>query len=229
MTPKRLGRCRSFVDEHSSRRHRKGILGGEPRKKGKAVLRKVLYAMAHTLLIGSIANANEIRRVVTTLDADNRSTTLVDGQVTLNVSGSGNRSANLWLTYSSPPGFSFAADAAKPTGLNPPNNGTVLRVVDVPPLKPEDEAKLAPELMMKRAGDNAPTRGVPVTNPLMHRTRTVDYAIIMSGEIDLMLDDKTVHLKAGDVVIQQATNHAWLNHGTEPCRIMFVLMDSKEP
>jgi mannose-6-phosphate isomerase-like protein (cupin superfamily) len=63
----------------------------------------------------------------------------------------------------------------------------------------------------------------------MHRTRTVDYAIIMSGEIDMMLDDKVVHVKAGDVVVQQATNHAWLNHGTEPCRIIFVLMDSKQP
>jgi mannose-6-phosphate isomerase-like protein (cupin superfamily) len=86
-----------------------------------------------------------------------------------------------------------------------------------------------PNFMMKVVGDNAPKRGVPVTNPLMHRTRSVDYAIIMSGEIDMMLDDKTVHLKAGDVVVQQATNHAWLNHGKEPCRIVFVLMDSKQP
>jgi naringenin degradation protein FdeH len=67
-----------------------------------------------------------------------------------------------------------------------------------------------------------------VTNPLMHRTRTVDYAIVMSGEIDMMLDDKTVHLKAGDVAVQ-VTNHAWLNHGKEPCRVIFVLMDSKQP
>jgi uncharacterized cupin superfamily protein len=63
----------------------------------------------------------------------------------------------------------------------------------------------------------------------MHRTRTVDYAIIMAGEIDMMLDDAVVHVKAGDVVIQQATNHAWINRGKEPCRIMFVLMDSKQP
>jgi mannose-6-phosphate isomerase-like protein (cupin superfamily) len=86
-----------------------------------------------------------------------------------------------------------------------------------------------PNFMMNVVGDNAPKRGVPVTNPLMHRTRTVDYAIIMSGEIDMMLDDKTVRPKSGDVVVQQATNHAWLNHGKEPCRIIFVLMDSKQP
>jgi uncharacterized cupin superfamily protein len=64
---------------------------------------------------------------------------------------------------------------------------------------------------------------------LMHRTRTVDYAVILSGEIDMMLDETTVHVKAGDVVIQQATNHAWVNRGTQPCRILFVLMDSKQP
>ncbi len=189
----------------------------------------MLCAITLTLLIGSIASASEIRRVVTTLDANDRSTTLIDGRVTLNVSASGNKSANLWLTNSSPPGFSFTDDAAKPTGLDPPDNGTVFRVVEIPPLRAEDEAKMSPDLMMKLAGDDAPARGVPVTNPLMHRTRTVDYAIIMSGEIDMMLDDKTIHLKAGDVVIQQATNHAWLNHGTEPCRIIFVLMDSKQP
>ena len=63
----------------------------------------------------------------------------------------------------------------------------------------------------------------------MHRTRTVDYAVILSGEIDMMLDESTVHVKAGDVVIQQATNHAWINRGTQPCRILFVLMDSEQP
>jgi mannose-6-phosphate isomerase-like protein (cupin superfamily) len=103
-----------------------------------------------------------------------------------------------------------------------------LRVVEFPPV---DDAKLAsmdPNFMMKVVGPTAPARGVAPTNPLEHRTRTVDYAIIMSGEIDMMLDDKTVHLKAGDVAVQQATNHAWLNHGKEPCRVIFVLMDSKE-
>jgi mannose-6-phosphate isomerase-like protein (cupin superfamily) len=209
------------------------ILAGTSRNKrkqeGKAVLQKVLCAVMLTLWIGSSAIASEIRRVVTTLGANDRSTTLVDGEVTLDVSPSGNRSANLWLTNSTPAGFSFTEDAAKPTGLDPPDNGTVLRVVDIPPLRAGDETKMPPDLMMKLAGGGAAARGVAVANPLMHRTRTVDYAIIMSGEIDMMLDDKTVHLKAGDVVVQQATNHAWLNHGTEPCRIMFVLMDAEQP
>ena len=193
------------------------------------MVRRMLLSAAVSASLCSLAAASEIHRVVTTLDPNNKSTTLADGQVTLNVSPSGNGSANLWVTNSSPPGFSFTEDTGKPTGFNPPDNGTVLRVVEFPPLKPGEEAKLPPGLMMKLVGDHAPARGVPVSHPLMHRTRTVDYAIIMSGEIDMMLDDKTVHLKPGDVVVQQATNHAWLNHGTEPCRVIFVLMDSKQP
>ena len=110
-----------------------------------------------------------------------------------------------------------------------PADGKVFRVVDIPPLGAGDGTKKPSQPMVKLAGHSALARGVPVTNALLHRTCTVDYAIIMSGEIDMMLDDKTVHLKAGDVVVQQATNHAWLNHGTEPCRIIFVLMDSKQP
>jgi mannose-6-phosphate isomerase-like protein (cupin superfamily) len=198
-------------------------------KERGAMLFRTLSLIAVLASVATASQASEIHRVVTTLDADNKSTTLADSQVPLNVSPSGNAGAVLWLTTASPAGLSFNEDAAKPIGINPPDDGTVIRVVEIPPLKPGEEAKLPPDLMMKIVGDHAPARGVPVSHPLMHRTRTVDYAIIMSGEIDMMLDDKTVHVKAGDVVVQQATNHAWLNHGTEPCRIIFVLMDSKEP
>jgi uncharacterized cupin superfamily protein len=62
----------------------------------------------------------------------------------------------------------------------------------------------------------------------MHRTRSVDYAIVLEGEIDMLLDDSEVHLTAGDVLVQQGTNHAWVNRGTRPCRMAFVLVDAKE-
>ena len=191
---------------------------------------KILWSLALVLTICSAAQASEIRRVVTTLDGNNRSTTLIDRVETLTVAKSGNAGFLLWTTDSSPPGFSFGADAGKKElAINPPDNGSAFRVVEFPPLDAATEAKLPKNLVMNIVGDHAPARGVPVSHPLMHRTRTVDYAIIMSGEIDLMLDDKTLHLKAGDVVVQQATNHAWINHGKELCRIMFVLLDSKQP
>jgi mannose-6-phosphate isomerase-like protein (cupin superfamily) len=191
---------------------------------------QILYSATILLAICSAAHASEIHRVVTTLDANNRSTTLVDRVETLTVAKSGNAGELLWTTSSAPAGFSFNADAAqKDMGINPPDNGTIIRVVEFAPLDAAAEAKLPNNLRMNLVGDHAPARGVPVSHPLMHRTRTVDYAIIMSGEIDMMLDDKTVHLKAGDVVVQQATNHAWINHGKETCRVIFVLMDSKQP
>ena len=63
----------------------------------------------------------------------------------------------------------------------------------------------------------------------MHRTRSIDYALVLEGEIDMLLDDSEVHLKAGDVLIQLGTNHAWVNNSGSPCRIAFVLIDAKEP
>ena len=62
----------------------------------------------------------------------------------------------------------------------------------------------------------------------MHWTKTVDYAMVLAGEIDMLLDESEVHLKAGDVVVQQGTNHAWVNRGKDTCRIAFVLIDAEE-
>jgi mannose-6-phosphate isomerase-like protein (cupin superfamily) len=194
------------------------------------MIRKTFWSIVTLVLVCTTGRASEIRRVVTGLDSDNKAVTLFDSTLTLNAGKSGNPAANLWITDSAPAGFSFKDDSATKTiGLTPPDNGTVIRVVEFPPLDPDAETKMAPNFMMKVVGDRAPARGLPVKHPLMHRTRTVDYAIIMSGEIDMMLDDKVVHVKAGDVVVQQATNHAWLNHGKEPCRVIFVLMDSEQP
>ena len=191
--------------------------------------RTLVWSLCALSLACSAARASDIHRVITGFGADDKSTTLFDSRLPLDVGKSGTAGAVLWITDSYPPGISQQDTAQRPVGIPPPPNGTVLRVVEFPPVDASKLAKLDTNFMMKIVGDNAPARGVPVSNPMMHRTRTIDYAIIMSGEIDMMLDAKTVHLKAGDVVVQQATNHAWLNHGTEPCRVIFVLMDSKQP
>ena len=194
------------------------------------MIRRLFWSLFVVVLACSAGGAAEVRRVVTGIDQNNKAVVLFDSSLTLKPGGSGNPAANLWMTDSLPPGFSFKEDTAtKPLGLSPPDNGTVIRIVEFPPLDPAKEAAMAPDFMMKVVGEHAPARGLPPKHPLMHRTRTVDYAIIMAGEIDMMLDDAVVHVKAGDVVIQQATNHAWVNRGKEPCRIVFVLMDSKQP
>lgn len=63
--------------------------------------------------------------------------------------------------------------------------------------------------------------------PRNHRTDSIDYAVVISGEIDMELDDSVVHLKAGDLLVQRGTIHNWVNRGTEPCIIAFVLIGAK--
>jgi mannose-6-phosphate isomerase-like protein (cupin superfamily) len=187
------------------------------------------FAVA-ALLLSSAAQASDIRRVVTGLDADNKAVVMFDSRVPLQAGPLGLQATNLWVTNSYPLGFSFKDDTSSiPVGISPLDNGTKFRVVEFPPLDPAAEAKMEPGGLMKAVGPGAPVRGRPVTHPLMHRTRSVDYAVVLSGEIDMVLDDSVVHLKPGDTIVQQATNHAWVNHGTETCRILFVLMDSKQP
>ncbi len=69
----------------------------------------------------------------------------------------------------------------------------------------------------------------PGVAPRNHRTETIDYAVVMSGEIDMRLDQSVVHLRAGDVLVQQATLHDWVNNGKEACVIAFVLVPAKPP
>ena len=61
----------------------------------------------------------------------------------------------------------------------------------------------------------------------MHRTETLDYAIVLAGEIDMVMDDSSVTLRVGDVVIQRGTNHSWVNRGAEVARAAFVLIDAQ--
>jgi mannose-6-phosphate isomerase-like protein (cupin superfamily) len=194
------------------------------------MFRQTTCSLAAMLFVCSAADASDIRRVVTGLDANNKAVVMFDSRVPLQAGPLGLQATNLWVTNTYPLGFSFKDDtSAIPVGISPLDNGTKFRVVEFPPLDAATEAKMEPGFLMKTVGPVAPARGLPVTHPLMHRTRSVDYAVVLSGEIDMMLDDTVVHLKSGDTIVQQATNHAWVNHGTETCRILFVLMDSKQP
>jgi mannose-6-phosphate isomerase-like protein (cupin superfamily) len=175
--------------------------------------------------------SENIRRVVTTVDRSGKAVVLSDGPNPHKLvrPNRGVTSRLMWVTDQTPADISGAQDrAAIEIGIAPPEHGSIFRIIDIPPITPETE-KLDKDHLHKQIGDHAPKKGLPPRHPLMHRTRTVDYAIILHGEIDMLLDDSEIHLKAGDVLIQQGTNHAWVNRGTEPCRIAFVLIDSKEP
>jgi mannose-6-phosphate isomerase-like protein (cupin superfamily) len=171
----------------------------------------------------------EIRRVVTKLDESGKAVVMFDSRVPLSGERPPNHVASMWVTGTSLPDFTSSEDRGKAkTGITPPKNGSVFRIVDFAP-EPAAVAKMDRNTMMRIVGSDAPAKGLPPRHPMMHRTRTLDYAIVMAGEIDMLLDESEVHLKAGDVIVQQATNHAWVNRSGKPCRVAFILMDSQEP
>src|SRR5271157_4072461 len=169
-----------------------------------------------------MALSADVRRVVTTVDKNDKAVVLLDGATPHKKVRPQAQTVSrlLWVTGQTPADLSGTADrAAVDIGIMPPSGGSVFRIVDFPP-ETAEMRNLDPATMHHSLGDGAPRRGLPPRHPAMHRTRTVDYAIVMGGEI---------HLKAGDLLVQQGTNHAWVNRGGEPCRIAFVLIDAKEP
>jgi len=174
---------------------------------------------------------DNIRRVVTTIDKDDKAVVLFDSDNPHNFKrGHGTVSRLFWVTDQAPADITGAADRAEGfQGIAPPPGGSVLRIVDFPPTTPEMEALDMNYQQRHVGGELSPKRGLPPRHPFMHRTRSIDYALVLSGEIDMLLDDGEVHLKAGDILVQQGTNHAWVNRSKEPCRIAFVLIDAKEP
>ena len=134
---------------------------------------------------------------------------------------SGVVSTLVWVTDETPAEISGGADRSlREIGVPPPPGGTIFRVVDFPP---EQAARSRDEIL--REMGVAPAGAA--RHPGMHRTRSIDYAIVLEGEIDMLLEDSEVHLRAGDVLVQQGTDHAWVNRGAVSCRIAFVLVDAK--
>ncbi|MBM3557475.1 MAG: cupin domain-containing protein [Alphaproteobacteria bacterium] len=138
----------------------------------------------------------------------------------------------IWNTQGAPTTVDNGAD---PTGrklqIAPPPQGSIIRFVDFGPKRP-DAPK--PTREMARAAfalvgsEHASTWKEDSPHPMMHRTETVDYGIVLEGEITLILDDRSeTHLKAGDVVVQRGTDHAWENRSDKPARMAFILVDGR--
>ena len=143
--------------------------------------------------------ALQLRRVVTGHDADGRAVVKID-EISRNLVSArpGSTACVVWTTESFPVNNTGETDEGlRKTGTTL-SNGTVFRVVEFAP-------------------------GVA---PRVHRTDSIDYAVVISGEIDMELDDSVVHLKAGDVLVQRGTIHNWINKGTEPCVIAFTLISA---
>lgn len=164
------------------------------------------------------------RRVVTG-HRNGKGTVLYDGPAPNRKlrQASGLVSTLLWVTDESPAQISGVSDRAeREIGVAPPPLGSVFRVVEFPPHR----KALSRDAVLREMGLSAQGES---KHAGMHKTRSVDYAVVMEGEIDMILDDGEVHLASGDVLVQQGTDHAWVNRGERPCRIAFVLIDAAEP
>jgi quercetin dioxygenase-like cupin family protein len=144
--------------------------------------------------------AVNVRRVVTGHDANGRAKVAID-EVSKNVISSrpGASACVIWTTEAFPVDNTGDADTSTRKVGTTLANGCVFRVVEF----------------------------APGVSPRNHRTDSIDFAVVMSGEIDMQLDDSEVHLKAGDVLVQRGTIHNWVNRCREPCQIAFVLVDAK--
>jgi mannose-6-phosphate isomerase-like protein (cupin superfamily) len=177
-----------------------------------------------------------IRRVVTGHDANGKAVVISDGlapTVKTNPLRPGHRSTDIWKTNAAPVVLSAQEPdptTSGPRTIHPAPRGTVIRIAEIQP-ESESIRNLTPEQareVFKASGnENASLFGRGGRHPMMHRTETVDYAVVLEGEITMVLDEEDVHLKQGDVVIQRGTSHAWSNRSGKPVRMLYVLIDGE--
>jgi mannose-6-phosphate isomerase-like protein (cupin superfamily) len=167
-----------------------------------------------------------IRRVVTGHDVDGQSILLMDGlapNIKEMSAMPGLALTDLWETTSSPAVNEGEDDAAeRPVRLEPPSNGTIFRIVEIPPDATWRGKTNAREGFDSIGASHAQDRSS--TDPLMHTTATVDYVIILRGEIYAIVDKGETLLKPGDVFIQRGTRHSWSVRGNEPCILAAILV-----
>ena len=145
----------------------------------------------------------ETRRVVTGHDADRTARVIIDGLAgNAKFPTAGIVSTLMWITDAMPADISVGVDAedtgARIVGTPPPPRGSRFCVMEF----------------------------APGVRSMMHRTETIDYIVVMSGRIDMEMDDSTVLLTAGDVMVQRGTNHAWVNNSDAPARFAVILLDA---
>ena len=175
--------------------------------------------------------ARPTRRIVTGHDSQGRSIIAKDGAapaVFEPKARPGEAITELWRTSAASASNRGDEDpaGAPPTApqLMPPKHGSVFRIVDFPPdaqVKDADPGKLFAEF------GAAAAHAKDGRHAMMHKTATVDYALVLEGEIVAIMDVGETVMRAGDVLIQRGTNHSWANRSDKPCRMAFILVDAQ--
>jgi hypothetical protein len=175
-----------------------------------------------------------VRRVVTGHDSQGRSVIQEDGRIS-RVKRIGGETGPLfhevWNTQATPAPIDAASREPVEDGITlaPPKNGTRIRVLDIPPDAPEladtttEQARA--HFAEIGAADASSHDRSGSRHARMHRTETIDYGIVLEGELVLIMDEGETIVRAGDIVVQRGTNHGWANRSDRNCRIAFVLID----
>ena len=170
-----------------------------------------------------------MRRIITGHNENGKSIITLDGPPARSIGEDVGGLFELWNTDGNEVISSDVIDRADDEIiLSPPSGGTKFRYFQINPLPegvPEDMLQEIAADAFEKVGA-AHHRVDTTKHPAMHKTETVDYIILLKGDVSLILDEEEVRLKPHDVVVQRKTNHAWVNHGTEPALLIAVLIDS---
>ena len=183
--------------------------------------------------VAGVGAAKPVRRIVTVDKEDGTSTAIQDGpspDVRTDAARPGFASTRIWVTEGTPvrlKGVRESLDA--PHTLEPPPQGSVCRIVRFPPDEGFIRKVSARDVEIYFAAMGSPgasTYHAKVPHPYMQKTRTLDFCLVLEGEITLVLDAEEVHLTAGDTIVQRGTNHAWSNRSNRPCVMAFSSHDA---
>lgn len=175
----------------------------------------------------------QLRRIVVKdIDDGSKSRALCDApspDVHTDPARPGFAATRMWVTDTTPAPIKSVAETLNlPHTIEPPKAGSLCRYLEIPPdatWKGKVGAKEVQAYFANMGSPGASTYSAAAPHPYMQKTRTLDFALILEGEITLVLDLEEVHLAAGDTVVLRGTNHAWSNRSDQPCLIAMSMHD----
>ncbi len=172
--------------------------------------------------------ATSVNRIVTGHNDEGRSIILYADQgknVTNIPSWPGLIVSELWVTNESPADNSGSADRSlRPMKHDPDPHGSIFRLIEIPP---ESETSFNPLGIFSELGSvNKPTSQDSALHPTMHKTNSIDYLVVISGEVIMGMEEGEITVRQGDCIVQRGTNHAWINKTDKPCLIAVILIDA---
>jgi mannose-6-phosphate isomerase-like protein (cupin superfamily) len=182
----------------------------------------------------SYATMKPVRRIVTIDDEDGQSVAIADGpspDVRTDPARPGYASTRIWVTDRTPAHIHGMRETLDmPHAIEPPQGGSVCRVVTFPPdssFRGRVTARDVEAFFRSMGSPGASTYTLDAPHPYMQKTNTLDFCLVLEGEITLVLDTEEVALKAGDSVVQRGASHAWSNRSDRPCVVAFSSHDGR--